>query len=360
MNSRRSPPEDFSGETKRQKTFHHLPDTRREWSRNAAPRPHDKYTVAWICALSIEMTAAEAVLDEIHDGLPNDANDNNTYIFGRIKRHNVVITCLPEGCLGKIQAATSLLNLMRSFPSIRAGLMVGIGGGVPSKADVRLGDVVVGIRIMEYDMGKMVANGKLLRTAIPRSPNRLLGTAVAALRAKQARYGTSITSIVAQKFEGQPDYHCPDMSDDLFPPTCDHEPSNLTNCDQCDRTKLIPRRKRSQPAIHYGAVASGDQVMRSALQRDIIGQELDVICFEMEAAGLMDILQCLPIRGICDYSDSHKNKSWQKYAAATAAAFATELLAVLPSSEALCRSGLSSHTGKDNWICLLRRHTKAI
>jgi hypothetical protein len=52
----------------------------------------------------------------------------------------------------------------------------------------------------------------------------------------------------------------------------------------------------------------------------------DALCFEMEAAGLMDSFPCLVVRGICDYSDSHKNKEWQGYAAATAAAYAREVL----------------------------------
>jgi hypothetical protein len=46
----------------------------------------------------------------------------------------------------------------------------------------------------------------------------------------------------------------------------------------------------------------------------------------MEVAGMMDNLQCLPIRGICDDSDSHKNKEWQDYTAATIATYAKELL----------------------------------
>ena len=50
----------------------------------------------------------------------------------------------------------------------------------------------------------------------------------------------------------------------------------------------------------------------------------------MEAAGMMDNVECLPIRGICNYSDPHKDKVWQKYAAATAAAYARELLEVIP------------------------------
>jgi nucleoside phosphorylase len=52
--------------------------------------------------------------------------------------------------------------------------------------------------------------------------------------------------------------------------------------------------------------------------------------FRMEAAGLMNHFPCLVIRGICDYSDSHKNKVWQGYAAMTAAAYAKDLLCRIP------------------------------
>ena len=47
----------------------------------------------------------------------------------------------------------------------------------------------------------------------------------------------------------------------------------------------------------------------------------------------MDSFPCLVIRGICDYADSHKNKLWQPYAAATAAAYAKELLSIIPPAE---------------------------
>lgn len=40
----------------------------------------------------------------------------------------------------------------------------------------------------------------------------------------------------------------------------------------------------------------------------------------------MNHFPCLVIRGICDYSDTHKNKEWQGYAAMTAAALAKDLL----------------------------------
>lgn len=62
-----------------------------------------------------------------------------------------------------------------------------------------------------------------------------------------------------------------------------------------------------------------------------IGEEC--ICFEMEAAGLMNHFPCLVIRGICDYADSHKNDRWQRYASATAAAYGKELLGYVPTKD---------------------------
>lgn len=83
--------------------------------------------------------------------------------------------------------------------------------------------------------------------------------------------------------------------------------------------------------VHYGTIASGNQVIKDGVTRDQLSSELGgVLCFEMEAAGLMNSFPCLVIRGICDYADSHKNKKWQPYAAATAAAYAKELLSVIP------------------------------
>jgi hypothetical protein len=83
--------------------------------------------------------------------------------------------------------------------------------------------------------------------------------------------------------------------------------------------------------IHYGRIASGNQVIKDGSTRDKLSQELGSICFEMEAAGLMHNFPCLVIRGICDYSDSHKNKNWQEYAALVAAAYAKDLLLTIPS-----------------------------
>ena len=94
-------------------------------------------------------------------------------------------------------------------------------------------------------------------------------------------------------------------------------------------------RTKPDPQIHYGNIASGNEVLKHGVTRDKIAEDEGVICFEMEAAGLMDNFPCLVIRGICDYADSHKNKIWQLYAAATAAALAKELLIFVDEQEAV-------------------------
>ncbi|KAH8797958.1 hypothetical protein F5884DRAFT_825499 [Xylogone sp. PMI_703] len=71
-------------------------------------------------------------------------------------------------------------------------------------------------------------------------------------------------------------------------------------------------RYTNEPLIHYGFIRSANKH--------------DILCFEIEVAGMIDTFDCLIIRGICDYADSHKNDYWQGYAAAVAAAYAKDLI----------------------------------
>jgi ankyrin repeat protein len=103
---------------------------------------NEDYTIGWICALDDELAAARAMLDEVHPGLSQDEKDSNAYTLGRIAQHNVAIACLPSP--GTSCAAIVAANMLRSFPRIRFGLMVGIGcGALSPDSDIRLGDVVV-------------------------------------------------------------------------------------------------------------------------------------------------------------------------------------------------------------------------
>lgn len=64
-------------------------------------------------------------------------HDTNEYTLGRLGKHNVVIAVLPDGEYGRASAASVAANMRNSFPNIRLGLMVGIGGGAPSEKQTR-------------------------------------------------------------------------------------------------------------------------------------------------------------------------------------------------------------------------------
>lgn len=301
-----------------------------------APRSSKDYTIGWICALYIEMAAAQAMLESIHDNLPTNSNDRNTYVFGNIGSHNIVIACLPADGYGTNKAAIVANDMHRSFPSIRSYLMVGIGGGAPGKSDIRLGDVVVGNKVVQYDLGKTLPSG-FQRKDVTHKPPKELMTAVNVLRANQELTSSKIPLILSEMLKRYPSmneygYHN-SFQDWLFTNDYDHLESAL-NCEDCCKDKLVKRldRQSRDPKVHIGAIASGNRVIKHGMTRDRLAEELDVLCFEMEAAGLMESFSCLVVRGICDYSDSHKNKQWQKYAAATAAAYTKELLSILPMS----------------------------
>ncbi|KAK2029663.1 purine and uridine phosphorylase [Colletotrichum zoysiae] len=298
---------------------------------------YEAYTVGWVCALPLERAAAEAMLDEKHEVLAMKPNDSNVYTFGRIGPHNIVIACLPSGQYGTNSAAVVANNMRWSFPSIRIGLMVGIGGGVPDKVDIRLGDVVVSnptgdsSGVVQYDFGKAVHDGRFERIGTLNKPPQSVLTAVAKLRANHETRPNQIPAILAGMEERNPrmsEYLYKNMDEDrLFQKLYEHTGGDT--CDDCDISKVVERKPRpaaATPKIHYGIIASGNQVMKHAQTRNRLAKDLGIICFEMEAAGLMDNFPCLVVRGICDYSDSHKAKGWQRYAAATAAAYTKELL----------------------------------
>lgn len=312
-----------------------------EQNRAKSMLSRDDYTIAWVCALPIEMAAATAMMSKIHKSLPTHADDSNTYTFGSIGDHNIIIACLPSGHYGTNNAATVANNMHRSFPSIRLRLMVGIGGGVPDKLDVRLGDVVVGDQVIQYDFGKTVDRGQFIHTSIPCRPPQNVMTAVSKLRAHHEQHSSQISTFLADMLSQNPkmtSYAYPsELEDLLFDSGYDH-PQSMEDCSHCDRSKLLTtrhHRSSNSPKIHYGLIGSGNQVMKHGLTRDKVARDQTshgpgVICFEMEAAGLSDTFPCLVVRGICDYSDSHKSKGWQRYAAAVAAAYAKELLHFIP------------------------------
>ncbi|KAJ5752534.1 hypothetical protein N7520_009451 [Penicillium odoratum] len=309
------------------------------------PSP-DQYTVGWICAIQTEYTAAVVSLDELHDpptSLP--PRNQNDFTLGKIGNHNVVISVLPMGEYGTSSAAQVAEGMVQAFPNVRIALMVGIGGGAPSpKHDIRLGDIVVGIPkngrggIFQYDFGKAIQDQEFKPTGFHNKAPTFLRNAVSGLAMKYEHEGHRIEDLIRELLEKKPrlrkKYSRPNPATDrLYKSDSMHPFGNESSCDlvcSSDKTSLVLRAPRTDeddnPAIHYGLIASANTLMKDAKIRDEIAKKNDVLCFEMEAAGLVNSFPCLVIRGICDYSDSHKNKEWQGYAAMTAAAYAKDLL----------------------------------
>ncbi|KAH7325700.1 ankyrin repeat protein [Stachybotrys elegans] len=306
------------------------------------------YTVGWICALRVEFEAALSFLDERHE-MPQwvAQRDNNTYALGRIGRHNVVIATPPYGEYGLASAATVARDMLSSFPNLRIVLSVGIGGGAPSpKHDIRLGDVVVSEPgdghggVLQYDFDKSIQSGSFHMTGFLNWPPILLRSALVRLRVMHEMEGHQLVAAVNAKLKiikKPKKYVRPSpASDRLYKSHVVHPLTSSDGGDVCgdDAAHLVARHERGEedddPEIHYGFIASANQLMKDARMRDELAAERDVLCFETEAAGLMNFIPSLVIRGICDYSDSHKTNTWQGFAAMTAAAYATDLLSKIP------------------------------
>ncbi|PNP60051.1 hypothetical protein THARTR1_00075 [Trichoderma harzianum] len=334
-------------------------------------RSHADYTVGWVCALPQEQTAAMAMLDERHESLSKPPTDTNTYTLGSIGQHNIVITCLPKGHAGPNSAATVATQMVQTFASIKIGLMVGIGGGIPPK--VRLGDVVVSTPddqfpgVVQWDLGKSTEEGKFKRTGSLNNPPNSLLSALGKLESKHDLEGSKIPDFLEQIREKYPlaaktYLNSTSLKDVLFKSGYPHvhgkpienngvddnmkedgdgvsdqeeEEEEEEGCVSCDPSQII-RRKHRAMCVHYGLIASSNTTIEDAEFRDRLNKELGkkVLCVEMEAAGLMNSFPCIIIRGICDYADTHRATTWRKYAAAVAAAFAKELVGCVQSSDA--------------------------
>lgn len=168
----------------------------------------DAYSIGWIAALHTERAAATALLDERHEPptcFEQHRSDTNSYTWGRIGTHNIVIVSLPAGVYGTTSAATTASNMLSSLPEIRIGLLVGIGGGIArpdNGQDIRLGDVVVcqpeGTTggVIQYDLGKATSGQKWERKGTLNKPPQVLLNALAALQAEHEMSPSKIPDLL--------------------------------------------------------------------------------------------------------------------------------------------------------------------
>jgi nucleoside phosphorylase len=323
--------------------------------------------IAILCALTLEADAFETLFDgQWTGGYNRSEGDTNTYTFGFIGRHSVVLVHMPG--MGTTYSATVATCCRSTFPRISLALVVGICGGVPFSQDgteLLLGDVVISDGLVRYDFARQYPDGCLIKDSVSESarklPVEILGY-LAKLKGLNARRRLQERTIEhLTTLSNMLEVMNPGVEDDiLFESTYSHRHHPPSSCNvcigdsgdptgmicqrsrsascrdlNCDIARSIPRKRQRKvvgnqgklyPAVHFGKFGSGDKVMKSGEDRDRIARSEGIIAFEMEGAGAWDTLPCVIIKGICDYSDSHKDKRWQNYAASTAAACAKAFL----------------------------------
>jgi nucleoside phosphorylase len=326
------------------------------------------YHVAWICPVAdIELLPARLMLDEEHPAPPYDTHyDENTYICGTINGHTIVVATLPQGETGNVNAGRLTGFMFKTFPNIRMAVLVGIGGGIPravtpkdSLADIHLGDVVVGWpgdgkpACVYHDYGRAKV-GEFEMVGTMQNPDWRLRSALSMLISDHKMGRTKFHDQLA-RLQGYTEFAHPGLEhDQLFKADYCHTGGSGSNCTTCDPNETIERSLRTEEdkgkfIFHQGRIATGNAVIKDGEQRDRIGARCHgALCVEMEAAGIDVNRQCLVIRGISDYADSHKSDMWQLHAAGRAAAFARELICKVPSSSNLPASNVipivPSHT----------------
>ncbi|RLM00031.1 hypothetical protein CFD26_107873 [Aspergillus turcosus] len=340
------------------------------------PSSREEFQIALICALQLEYDAVSLLFDrfwdENGDRYERAAGDPNTYTTGRIGNYNVVLALLPN--TGKASAAGAAASVRSSYTGLQLALLVGICGGVPKKGqgddkEVLLGDVIVSNGIVQYDFGKQYPDRFARKDTLEDSlgpPNKQIRILLKNLQTERglenlhrraACHLKQLQENATQK-RRRAKYNYPGTGEDkLFEPTYRHKHHGAPRCAckdchtksdpvceealrsscaelQCSEMHLVPRQRLNakrqleqdgcsgvqEPVIHIGRIASGDAVIKSGEDRDNIAKETGVIAFEMEGAGIWDEMPCIIVKGVCDYADSHKNKKWQDFAAATAAA----------------------------------------
>jgi nucleoside phosphorylase len=346
-----------------------------EYSR---PSERNEFHIAIICALPIESDAVEALFDEFweeDDTYGKAAGDSNSYTTGRIGRHNVVLAFMPG--MGKAHSASVTGSFRSSFGNIRLGLVVGICGGVPRGTEydeeVLLGDVIISTGLVQYDFGRQFPNKIIRKDTLQDNvsrPNTEIRGFLAKMKGRRAlaqlKDNTSVYLADLYQKDRFKQWGYPGVNEDkLYEASYRHKHHDITTCTICARCeskedavcdmaldsscellkcsddRQVFRNRLEQakqtgsaaptpahaeaaeapkPEIHFGLIASGDSVMKSGYHRDEIAAKEKIIAFEMEGAGVWDSFPTVVIKGVCDYADSHKNKKWQRYAAATAAA----------------------------------------
>lgn len=305
------------------------------------------YTIAWIAPLEIEARVAILMLDHRHRGrFPIRRGDDYVFQAGEINGHNIVIATLPEGQeYGTGSAAALASQVKKFFPNLWFGLLVGIAAGLPNldrvpPLDIRLGDVLVGLPdgesagLIAYELGKETADGFHLlgKGQVLARTETVIRSAIRSIRMTAPNDVDEFLPLyetIKDRQHPRGTFQDPGQEKDV-----------LYSTDSDGTFHVVTRGERpanNRTRVWYGPIGSGDKLVKNAERRNELRDKYNIIGLEMEAAGTMNRIPVGVIRGVCDYGDEHKNKDWQPYAAAMAAAYAKAVLYHLGPGDAVSK-----------------------
>ncbi|KAG9836642.1 purine and uridine phosphorylase, partial [Aureobasidium melanogenum] len=333
------------------------------------PESRDDFEVAIICALPREADAVLRLFDQSYDEhgvrYGKQEGDMNAYSTGRIGQHHIVLAHMPR--IGPTSSANVATGLRLSFRKVRLALVVGVCGAAPLERPIILGDVIISDLVVEFDFGRQYPNhfkrksGPKDTLGRPNTEIRALLNKLETLSVRQRMEETILQNLARLQEKVHTASYPGAEYDRLFVATCRHlhrqetpshdcrtcanaQSTNDPICDEalesdcealgCNGLVVLENSARGArlasenpaPLVHIGTIGSANMVMKSGEHRDAVARENNIIAFEMEGSGVWDNLPCIVIKGVCDYADSHKNKKWQDYAAATAASAAKAFL----------------------------------
>jgi nucleoside phosphorylase len=298
------------------------------------------YTIAWIAPLEIETRAALHILDNRHHGrFPVTRGDDYVFHAGDVGGHNIIIATLPAGQEYGTGSAAALASQVKKFcPNLWFGLLVGVAAGLPKLSgaklrDIRLGDVLIALPegdsagLIAYDLGRETGKDgfRLLRFGhVLATTETVVRSAIGSIKLN----APNDAAIFLPFYDSIKDEEHVDGT--FADPGQENDILYETNDDRVEQ--VVPREQRldRRTRVWYGPIGSGEKLMKDARKRNELRDKYNVIGLEMEAAGTMNRIPVGVIRGVCDYGDEHKNKEWQPYAAAMAAAYAKAILLEIP------------------------------
>lgn len=215
---------------------------------------------------------------------------NRTYYEGKLGQQKVVVV---YSRIGKVAAAATVATLLLEFKVSKIAF-IGVAGGI--HPDVKVGDVVIATNLLQYDMDASPLRPKF---EIPLLGKTYFDT---------DKEWSETTKKHVEAILATENLHKVVAKEDLTP-------FEIT-----------------QPNVHLGTIASGDQFFSTNTQKENLQEQLpQVLCVEMEGAAVAQVcyefdIPFIVIRTISDNANQEASFSFQSFVEKISLVYGREII----------------------------------